>query len=771
MMRHRGFLLLAMALGAAGIIGLAQDAPQAPGSLPVIKTETRVVLVDAVVTDKKDNYIRDLEQKNFKIWEDSKEQTITSFAFEADPNSPNASQKHYMVLLFDNSTMDTGDQMRARQAATKFIEANAGPNRLMAVLNYAGSISVAQNFTADANRLKQVVSGVKFSPVSPNEPVELASTSMPSGIPNLGRAEAAFGVWDELLALRSMAKLLAPIQGRKMVIMLTSGFVVRPENMSELTAAISECNRANVAIYPIDVRGLATGLSTAPIGAPGAGGPPGPPGASLVNPSRPSGFSLIPVSFGGSGSMSNSFFQHGGGGTGGGGTGGGGTGTGGGGGRGGGTGGPGGTGSGGGKSGSGSSGSGGKGSGGGSPSTGNGNTLNPNTVNPYNQSRMLIPPLLSSVSDNQQVLFALASGTGGFVIVNTNDLLGGLEKIGKEQDQFYLLGYTPPESEEGSCHFLKVKVDRPGLTVRFRNGYCNVKPVDVLAGNPVEKDLENRVAGSAPGVAGAAMSAPFFFTAANTARVDVALDIPAEAIKFEKNHGKFHADLNILAIAYRPDGSVAARFSDTKKIEVENKKDVQAFNEHPYHYDSQFDIASGQYTLKAAFGTGGSNFGKVEAPLSIDPYDSKQFGLSSLVLSKDIHRATDVGSDLDEVLLEGRTPLIASGFQFTPAAVYRFKTTEHPALYAEIYDPHMTGQTAPVVGVQLRVLDRKTQEVKVDSGLGSATAAIRKGSPVIPLGLKLPVDKLSPGGYRVEVKAVDSMGGSKTRTVDFDVEQ
>jgi VWFA-related protein len=168
---------------------------------------------------------------------------------------------------------------RARQAAAQFIDANAGPNRLMAIINYAGSITVAQNFTADADRLKKVVAGVKFSPVSPNEPVEVAST----GMPNLGKAEAAFGLWDELLALRSMAKLLAPIPGRKMVVFLTSGFVVPPENMSELTAVISECNRANVAIYPIDVRGLVSGMSA------------GPSGASLWSPSSPQLVQMFPL--------------------------------------------------------------------------------------------------------------------------------------------------------------------------------------------------------------------------------------------------------------------------------------------------------------------------------------------------------------------------------------------------------------------------------------------------------------------------------------------
>jgi hypothetical protein len=91
-------------------------------------------------------------------------------------------------------------------------------------------------------------------------------------------------------------------------------------------------------------------------------------------------------------------------------------------------------------------------------------------------------------------------------------------------------------------------------------------------------------------------------------------------------------------------------------------------------------------------------------------------------------------------------------------------------LYAEIYEPHAVDKTPPIVGIQLRVLDRKTQETKQDSGMGGVSNLIRAGNEVIPVGLKLPLDKLTPGAYRAEVKAMDALGNSKTRTVDFDVE-
>jgi len=122
------------------------------------------------------------------------------------------------------------------------------------------------------------------------------------------------------------------------------------------------------------------------------------------------------------------------------------------------------------------------------------------------------------------------------------------------------------------------------------------------------------------------------------------------------------------------------------------------------------------------------------------------------------------------VLLEGRTPLIAQGFQFMPAAAYRFKTTDRVALYTEIYEPHAGDKTLPIVGVQLRVLDRKTQEVKQDSGMFSVSKEIRAGNPAIPVGLKMPFEALTPGAYRVEVTAKDQFNNLKTRTADFDLE-
>src|SRR5882762_1839076 len=141
MRNHRLVLLISMIclascwmflqLGPDYPVAHAQQAPAAGTSDPgVIHVETREVLVDAVVTDKKGNYIRDLAQKDFKVWEDGKEQAVSSFSFEESADSGSANPRPHYMVLFDNSTMNPGDQVQARAAAAKFIDANAGPDRL-----------------------------------------------------------------------------------------------------------------------------------------------------------------------------------------------------------------------------------------------------------------------------------------------------------------------------------------------------------------------------------------------------------------------------------------------------------------------------------------------------------------------------------------------------------------------------------------------------------------------------------------------------------------
>jgi len=350
-----------------------------------------------------------------------------------------------------------------------------------------------------------------------------------------------------------------------------------------------------------------------------------------------------------------------------------------------------------------------------------------------------------------------------------NDLLGGLERIGREQNEFYILGYVPGDTPEGSCHTLKVKLNRGGLNVRARSGYCNTRSANVLEGKPLEKQLESHAMGSQLGSIHGVLQAPYFYTAPETARVNLAMEIPADTFQFNKDKGKYHANLNVLGIAYRTDGTVGARFSDTVNLDLE-KDEWKEFTKSPYRYENQFDATPGTYRLTVVLSAGGDAFGKFESPLAIDPYDGKHFSLSGVALTNSAQRVNEIPTGLDSVLLEDRTPLVVKGLQIVPSGSNRFKHTDNVILYTEIYEPLLTSATPPNVGMGYRIFERSTNKQVFFTEVIRAEDFIQKGNSVIPIGLKVKVDDLKPGSYRLMMQAVDSAKNhAPDRIVDFDV--
>ena len=91
--------------------------------------------------------------------------------------------------------------------------------------------------------------------------------------------------------------------------------------------------------------------------------------------------------------------------------------------------------------------------------------------------------------ETQNSLSYIADETGGFPIKNHNDLSAGVDKIVNDQANYYLIGFVPNDdtfkSQNGTrpFHKITIKVDRPGLTVRYRNGFYGVSDAEVRAAN------------------------------------------------------------------------------------------------------------------------------------------------------------------------------------------------------------------------------------------------------------------------------------------------
>lgn len=628
----------------AVVLGVAAGALWAQQNT-VIQTEARVVLVDAIVTGKNGAYVRDLRAKDFRVWEDNKEQVLRSAAFES------AESQAALVLFFDQTSMDVRDQIAARKAASSFIDAGTGPNRRMAVVSYDGIARIRQNFTDSAGRLKDALPRPSASGVANPELGRLIV--MPSADVPLGNA----GARNMIAAVGNLGQNLGALPGRKIVVLFAGRGSSSANQRSDMSKAIEECNRSGVAIYPVDVRPVFVQTQSEPERrGPGTGPEP------------------------------------------------------------------------------------------------QGQDDRSSLAGPDSRSSNGVP---DSGADSQQMLSGLADGTGGFEITNSNDLLGGLQRIAAEEDAYYLLSYTPPESKEGKCHALRVKVDRGSTKVRARNSYCTLKPQDLLTGTIAGQDLEKRAAAAELGNMTASMALPYFYTAPNVARVHVAAEMTPGAVRFQNQKGRLHAEINLLGIASAQDGSVQARFSDTLRFDFDNEAQAREWRTKPIHYEKEFRIAPGQYSFTLA-----SDFGKTTTPLVVDSWTPGKLALSSIVLSREIRPAADLGLG---PLTVRRTPLVAEGTQVVPSGSTRFRKAEAGWFYFEIYDSDPSS-----VRVQVRVLDRGTGQSRWDSGVTKLPTPTNGGKPSLPASSRLPLDSLTAGSCRLEIQVSDASGNHASRTADFD---
>jgi VWFA-related protein len=82
--------------------------------------------------------------------------------------------------------------------------------------------------------------------------------------------------------------------------------------------------------------------------------------------------------------------------------------------------------------------------------------------------------------NTQEGMAYLAEQTGGFAVLNNNDLARGLARITNDVRGYYVIGYVPREGtfarpgQKASSHKIAIDVKRPGLRVKTRKAFLGV---------------------------------------------------------------------------------------------------------------------------------------------------------------------------------------------------------------------------------------------------------------------------------------------------------
>lgn len=337
----------------------------------------------------------------------------------------------------------------------------------------------------------------------------------------------------------------------------------------------------------------------------------------------------------------------------------------------------------------------------------------------------------------------------------------------------YLIAYSPPDSPEGSCHQIRVTVNRPNAVVGARSEYCNIQHTasDVLKGTKFGRELESELHSVDAGKLKLTLGAFVFHPNADGARVYIAIEFPWQALKYEFKNKTLHATIGVLGMVYRTDGTLAARFSDSGCCDVHLPELNYRFKllNLPTRYETQVDLPHGEYNLSVAL-SDGAEFGLARMPLTVNGYDGKELAISNIVLCSRIREASPATGQATVELTDNHTPLVSSGYEVTPTANTRLQRGQALRIYFEVYQPKLAVRPSARVEALLRIIDMQAVEQK-SAWTVSAAPYVKADTSVIAIGREIDISKLADGSYRLEVEARNSIGKiNGWRMVNFTVE-
>ncbi len=167
--------------------------------------------------------------------------------------------KRLVALLFDFSTMAIPEQIRVQKTAIDFIHTQLKPADLVCVMiATTGPLEISQDFTDDKDLLEAAVK--KFHIGEGADMVDNLGAGDTSDDNTFSADQSEFDIFNvdkKLTTIETAAKLLASFPEKKALMYFSSGITQSGmDNQAELMKLINSAKKANVAIYPVDARGM-----------------------------------------------------------------------------------------------------------------------------------------------------------------------------------------------------------------------------------------------------------------------------------------------------------------------------------------------------------------------------------------------------------------------------------------------------------------------------------------------------------------------------------
>ncbi len=297
--------------------------------------------------------------------------------------------------------------------------------------------------------------------------------------------------------------------------------------------------------------------------------------------------------------------------------------------------------------------------------------------------------------DTQDGLVALARETGGFAVLNNNDINLGVTRVMKDNESYYLLGFDPDDEHfdvkyRNKYHAIKVKLKRPGLQVRTRSGYYGVP--ETLA-REVPKTREQQILHALYSPFGARdltmqMTSFFFNSEKGGSFVRSLLHIDSSKLTFsDAENGEKTAKLEIVTFTFDENGKTVENYGRAFGLRFNEAEYKRVLKQGlVYQHDTPI-LKPGAYQFKIVLRDApAEKLGAAGQFINVPDLKKNRLALSGLTLTGRLVPSAESSAQ------PPAQPPVNDETQPTPA-VRRFARTGAFEYYTIAYNPQLNKQT------------------------------------------------------------------------------
>ncbi|HVG31911.1 MAG TPA: VWA domain-containing protein [Pyrinomonadaceae bacterium] len=380
-----------------------------------------------------------------------------------------------------------------------------------------------------------------------------------------------------------------------------------------------------------------------------------------------------------------------------------------------------------------------------------------------------LPSAATEIRAAQDPLQIIAASTGGRALLNSNSLDLGIRKTLQETSIYYLLAWRPDSEQQKSNKFRRIEakvIGRPELVVRVRNGYFTTPPESKRPKNDAAKmpadpakvgeaELSRAINAVFPRKdVPTSLFAYYVDTPDSGPLLTVITAVAPEAVTLEMKDGKQTGAVDVGGFVLNDEGKTGANFKSQIQINAEPSRIPKVLKEGLF-YTSQIRIKPGLYQVRvAARDTKSGRTGSATQWIEIPDLAARKLTMSSLLVGG---RPADVPATQDEA----NPVTISADRRFTRDSQLRFLTY--------IYNAAPGPQNAtPDVALQVQVF-RDNQPV-ITTPMSQIKTDGLPDMKRLPYAAEVPLDKLLPGHYVLQVSVVDRVAKtSASQQIDFEV--